>query len=389
MKLGAGVAVRGALVALALVHTFPARKHVGLFLQHPSWEEGWKGFGAVIAIAIYLLPLKVYVRALGFLWARSRIALALGGWVLAAVHAVPAGDHLPRLLAEPTWGDAWRGVGAALACAWFLAPLRVQAVALRALRPNTFLATGEVWMDRAKAAVVVLVGVVLGGALGARAVANANHARVHAPRPPPPTTIPATVKRELHVPHATASIEPNGEVDEPVWATAVRTNAFTTGGKAARPYSDARLLWGDGFLYVTLYAGDEDIRATDAKHDDPLWVADAFQLVFVDGARERTIDVSPLGIVTDGERVGNGTADYRWESHARVGHDTDGTVNAPDDDDEEWVIEMAIPLDSLGLAGHAGDRIGFSARRCDATRQIGRVCAGWGDSGDGVLVLDE
>lgn len=391
---GAGrFAVRAALLGLAFVHTFPARKHLVLLFERPTLDEVWKGLGAAIAVGLYLLPLKTYVRVLGVVWSRWRVALVVAGWTLAVVHAVPAADHLPKLVAHPSWGDAWRGIGATLACAWFLAPLRLQAMALRVVRPDVFVASGEVWMDRAKVAVIVIVGIVMGGALGARAVKSARTPSARNGRPaatvaerPSPSAVSV---RELHVPHAAAAIEPNGDVDEPVWASAARTEAFVSNGSPARPYSDARFLWREGLLYVALYAGDEDIRATAATHDGPLWLADSFQLSFTSGANEHVIDVSPLGVVTDGVRAQDGGVDYFWESEARVGHEADGTVNISEDDDEEWVIEMAIPLASFGLTGTEGERLGISVRRCDETRQIGRTCATWGEKGAAVLVLDK
>ncbi len=39
-------------LALAFVHTFPARRHLALFIEHPSLAEGWKGFGAALAIGL-------------------------------------------------------------------------------------------------------------------------------------------------------------------------------------------------------------------------------------------------------------------------------------------------------------------------------------------------
>jgi hypothetical protein len=57
--------------------------------------------------------------------------------------------------------------------------------------------------------------------------------------------------------------------------------------------------------------------------------------------------------------------------------------------DEEWVIEMAIPFESLGLKGERGESIGFAVRRCDTPKGGGRVCGSWGE-GDarGRIVLE-
>ncbi len=118
---------------LAFIHTFPARKHLAAFLVAPSLDEGWKGLGALAAIALYLLPVRVQTRALVALWQRRRSVLRAAALLLVAVHAVPAFDHVPRLLESGLWEDAWRGLGASLAMAWFLAPLSMQARTVGAL----------------------------------------------------------------------------------------------------------------------------------------------------------------------------------------------------------------------------------------------------------------
>jgi hypothetical protein len=133
-QVAARLVLRAVLLVLALAHTLPAQKHLALFLAAPSLNEGWKGFGATAAVFVYLLPVRSYARVLGALWSRHRTLLVGGGWLLAIVHAVPAADHLPRLFAEISWADGWRGLGSSFACAWFIAPLRVQAAALVALR---------------------------------------------------------------------------------------------------------------------------------------------------------------------------------------------------------------------------------------------------------------
>jgi hypothetical protein len=118
---------------LAIAHTFPAKKHLALFFAAPSLAEAYKGFGALAAVVLYLLPVGLQARGLTFLWHEQRRVVRLLGLALAAIHAVPAFDHVPRLLSSPTWADAWRGVGTTLAVVWFLLPLRRQGAALAAL----------------------------------------------------------------------------------------------------------------------------------------------------------------------------------------------------------------------------------------------------------------
>ncbi len=234
---------------------------------------------------------------------------------------------------------------------------------------------------------VVALGVLLGGAVGAAAVRFSRaHPAAHE------VEQPVTSGLVIEVPRAAGEITIDGELEDPGWSGPMgRTGAFTTpDGRAAHPYSDARFVHRNGQLFVVLYAADEDIRATSARHDEPLYGADAFQLTLRTTSGELSLDVSAAGVVTDARRSASGALDFTWESHARVAVDRDGTPNDPSDQDEEWVVEMAIPLDALGLRGRAGERIGLEVHRCDDVPGVGRVCAAWGPQGHGgVLVLGE
>jgi hypothetical protein len=219
--------------------------------------------------------------------------------------------------------------------------------------------------------VTLLVAAGLGaGALG---FGVARRARGNAP------TRAVPVSREgalvLHVPHAKGNIVLDGDMDDPGWQGSARTHAFIglDGVSPARPYSEARLVWGDGHLYLGLYAADEDIRAKGTEHDTPVAGDDVFHVVFSDGKTDRVIDVSPTGTLTDGTRRtgSNAPLDLGWESHAHVSVERDL--------DEEWVIEMAIPFEALGLLGEKGEAIGLSLRRCDTLRNGVTLCGSWGE----------
>ena len=101
-------------------------------------------------------------------------------------------------------------------------------------------------------------------------------------------------KDELHVPRV-IGITLDGDSDD--WASAgARTGLFVTeDGKAARPESQARAVWADGYLYMLLYAADEDIEVGTAGPDGPLWLKDAYQLTFTspDGAERHIESLSP------------------------------------------------------------------------------------------------
>jgi hypothetical protein len=177
-----------------------------------------------------------------------------------------------------------------------------------------------------------------------------------------PRVEPAT----LSIPRATTPIAIDGELDEPTWTTGnpARTGAFPPG----KPYSDARMLFDDATLYVALYAADEDIETRTTEHDGPLCDFD------VNGTEYR-IEVSPKCVVTDGRGGKGGKMDFAWNSGARVACDTDGTINEPKDMDEEWVVEMALPLASIGIERHAS--FGLTIERCDTPKNERRSCTSW------------
>jgi hypothetical protein len=175
---------------------------------------------------------------------------------------------------------------------------------------------------------------------------------------------------EVRVPRAAEAITIDGELDEASWQSAALTRGFVRGdGSAARPYSEARLTWGDGNLYVALYAADEDIRSDDTFH------------LFFDGPNgAHGLDVTAEGKLT--------TRLAAWKTLPTAAQDTDGTLNDASDDDEEWIVEVAIPLAELGLKGESGERVSFAARRCDTPKGGRRTCGHWGGEVAGVLVLD-
>ena len=125
--------LRAVTLTLAYAHTFPARKHLAAFVDAPSLSEAWKGFGALVAIGLYLLPPEVQAKALMSLWRRHKTILRVGTTLLAVAHVVPALDHVPRFFEVGGWPDAWRGFGSVVAALWFVTPVQVQATFVSAL----------------------------------------------------------------------------------------------------------------------------------------------------------------------------------------------------------------------------------------------------------------
>jgi hypothetical protein len=197
---------------------------------------------------------------------------------------------------------------------------------------------------------------------------------------------------EVSVPHLQGSITLDGDTDDPGWkGPSLRTGPFVgADGTPVHPHTEARAVWGDGFLYMNLYAADEDIRALGSGPDSLDPREDFFHVVFTDRTTTRTFDFNPLGLVTDSiaARGNDAPPDRSWNGHVNVSHELDGTPNKPADHDEEWVLEVALPFESLGLEGKPGEKIGLSMSRCDTPRNGKKVCGSWGEAGaPKVLVL--
>lgn len=202
---------------------------------------------------------------------------------------------------------------------------------------------------------------------------------------PPPPPRPLT----LAIPRATGPIKLDGELDEDDWKRAARTGAFVDAdGQPARPYSEARWLVDAEKLYVGMYAADEDIRARVLDRDGAVLLDDAFSMVL--SPREGLsffFDISAKGVVADARQEGTSGRDLGWQSGIKLGVDADGTPNQPKDDDEEWVIEAAIPLRALEL-GAGPRRIAARISRCDTPKDGTKRCGAWpGDKGTTTLEL--
>lgn len=160
-----------------------------------------------------------------------------------------------------------------------------------------------------------------------------------APAPPPPPA-PATDA----IPRATQPIALDGELHEPDWnLRALRGVLTASDGTQARPYSEVRFMHDGTMLLVGLYAADENIQSTDT-----------WKLAI--GPRTFTIDATG----------------HASEADIQTGIDRDGTLDQPSDYDEEWVIEAALPLASVGTPPLA-----ITAERCDTPKDGKQRCGRW------------
>jgi hypothetical protein len=204
----------------------------------------------------------------------------------------------------------------------------------------------------------------------------------------PPTVV-------LHVPRVSGPIHINAETaGKTAWNAdaGVTRNFKDAAGQGMVPFTEAKARWGDGVLYLLLYAGDLDLEGRERKRDGAVEGDDAFHIEFGRGKVVRVVSISVLGTIADALCTTSGAerrCDSSWKAGARVAVDRDGSLNKIGDNDEEWVIEMAIPFSKLGLKGAGvGTRVPFSIRRCDIGQDGPHACGSWGTDPPGEFVLD-
>ncbi len=237
------------------------------------------------------------------------------------------------------------------------------------------------WLRRATLKGWLALVLVVGAALTIVLERSCTRSGRSAPGAPPPGAssrlAPATAAIDLPRREPGGGID--GELTEASWLTAARTGPWCDPqtGAPSRPYSDARLLRDERNLYLGLYAADEDIRATVTEHDGPVWLDDSFSIRIADSrGRAWHIDVSAAGVLTDVRELPGGGIDKSWESGAVAAVDKDGTLNNASDDDEEWVVEMQLPLGAVCDKSPCGP-LRMELSRCDTPRGEKRRCAGW------------
>jgi hypothetical protein len=198
----------------------------------------------------------------------------------------------------------------------------------------------------------------------------------------------------LHVPHVTAEpARKGGKTEEKFWEGEAGSTGVLLDAKGLGmvPYSEVKARWGNGNLYLWLNAADLDLQGKVREADTDLSGDDAFHIQIGADGRVFSIEVNVLGTLTDAlcrsrrrtprDPMGK-TCERSWQSGAEV--------NQVGDADEEWVVELTIPLDKIGQkTAKPGKHLRFSVSRCEVAYDGVRACGSWGmGKRAAALVLD-
>lgn len=163
--------------------------------------------------------------------------------------------------------------------------------------------------------------------------------------------------------------EIDGHLNEPAWfaARTIGPFQFPWHQQGPREPSIVKALWDDQYLYLAHVCRDRHITARYRKHNDPIPEDDCFEIMLApDPARPLryfNIEWNLLGGYIDGHRPeGPQGPRVDWDCQGlKIAGTIAGTANDDSDQDQHWIVEVAIPLENFKhdmphMPPHSGDR---------------------------------
>lgn len=170
-----------------------------------------------------------------------------------------------------------------------------------------------------------------------------------------PTIVNPSEWSHYEVVRTTRPVTVDGIITKGEWGKASVITRFSDVFQPERPMkypTVAMMMWDDKYLYIAYECWEDDIYATMAKHDDPVYTEQVAE-VFIDpegqGRHYFEIDLSPRNVVIDlmilspsflGQAAIQSHYDVIGMLHATK---VRGTLDNRNDKDEKWTAELAIP----------------------------------------------
>lgn len=162
------------------------------------------------------------------------------------------------------------------------------------------------------------------------------------------------------------AIEVNGQLNENSWNLAEWTDIFVDieGDKKPNPTQNTRvkMLWDDNYLYIAAELEEEHIWAYQENHDDIVFHDNDFE-VFLDpdndGQNYFEFEINAKQTVFDlflpHPYRNSSFALHSWDfKNIKYAVYIDGTLNNGEDQDNKWIVEMAIPFSSMAFGLNDG-----------------------------------
>ncbi len=164
---------------------------------------------------------------------------------------------------------------------------------------------------------------------------------------------------------ADVPIKVDGKLDDPAWSRAPWTDEFVDieGDAKPRPRfrTRARMLWDDRYFYIAAELEEPHVWGRLTAHDAVLFHDLDFE-VFVDPDGDNheyaELEINALGTTWDlflakSYRDGGKAQDSFEIEGLKTAVHIHGTLNEPNDKDEGWTVEIAMPWTSFARFAHA------------------------------------
>ncbi len=187
---------------------------------------------------------------------------------------------------------------------------------------------------------------------------------------------------------ATGEIRVDGRLEEADWNRSREIQLLDNSAKGSpmQPETTAKMLWDDEYLYISFIAEDGDIHATMKNRDEHLWTEEVVEVFVGKADMYIEIEVNPLNALFDGVidiRGQTGRPQFDVEEIAKVNFDikhetvVEGTMKNRKDQDQRWVVELAIPHTALkdihSVPPKNGDVWRINLYRIDRSLEAGKV----------------
>lgn len=153
------------------------------------------------------------------------------------------------------------------------------------------------------------------------------------------------------------AIKIDGKAIEKDWQTAAFSPAFVDIADGDQPHynTQVKMLWDKQYLYVYAQLEEPHVWGNLTEHDAVIFYNNDFE-VFIDPTDDTynysEIEVNALNTTWDlcldkPYRFGGGANDYYEIKGLKTAVYIEGTLNNPNDLDQYWAVEMAIPLEVI------------------------------------------
>ena len=143
----------------------------------------------------------------------------------------------------------------------------------------------------------------------------------------------------------------DGRLDEAAWSRAsppIVLQFLWESQTGAKQKTAARLLWDSHALYVGFDAEDADVNARFLQRDDPTYRDDAVEIFINPDPTQEVVyygfEMNARGVLYDYLNYNSRTLFKRFDATGvAIASAVRGTLNAPEDIDNGWSLEVAIP----------------------------------------------